>query len=121
MDCVLLLYFCFIFLIFIYLFRLFFFSKGLFFLLLLFCYFFFFYLYEYKNLTLVRAIYLRRIISTPRRFPSYLTLTLFLYFLLPSPVHPTGFSFCFFPGFLAIYILLSSNNNNYRVVIFMLI
>ena len=22
--------------------------------------------------------------------------------LLPSPVHPTGFSFCFFPGFLAI-------------------
>jgi len=26
--------------------------------------------------------------------------------------HPTGFSFYFFPGFLAIFILLSSNNNN---------
>ena len=32
--------------------------------------------------------------------------------LLPSPVHPIGFSFCFFLGFLAIFILLSSNNNN---------
>ena len=27
-----------------------------------------------------------------------------------SPVHPTWFSFCFFPGFLAILTLLSSNN-----------
>ena len=31
--------------------------------------------------------------------------------LLPSPVHPTGFLFYIFPGFLAIFILLSSNNN----------
>ena len=29
--------------------------------------------------------------------------------LLPSPVHNTGFSFCFFPGSLAIFILLSNN------------
>ena len=59
----------------------------------------------------------------------------FLFHLSPSPVHPTEFSFCFFPlpyhfylvvieqqhptgvsscffpGFLAIFILLSSNNN----------
>ena len=26
-------------------------------------------------------------------------------------VHPTGFPFCLLPGFLAIFILLSSNNN----------
>ena len=35
-----------------------------------------------------------------------------LFHLLPSPVYPTGFSFGFFPGFLAIFILLLSNNNN---------
>ena len=42
--------------------------------------------------------------------------------LSPSPVHPTRFSFCFFPGFLAIFILLSSNNNNRKrgsVVLFL--
>ena len=54
--------------------------------------------------------------STPRRFPSCLLLTLLLYaffyfHFLPSMGHPTGFSFCFFFGFLAIFILLSSNNN----------
>ena len=41
--------------------------------------------------------------STPKRFPSYLLLILllnFLFHLSPSPVHPTRFSFCFFPGFL---------------------
>ena len=32
--------------------------------------------------------------------------------LSPSPVHPTGSFFCFFPGFLAIFISLSWNNNN---------
>ena len=32
--------------------------------------------------------------------------------LLPSPVQPTRFSFCSFSGFLAIFIMLSSNNNN---------
>ena len=32
--------------------------------------------------------------------------------LLPSPVHRTRFSFCFFPGFLNIFILLSSKNKN---------
>ena len=49
-----------------------------------------------------------------RRFPSYLLCTLLLlpFHLLPSLVHPTGFSFCFFPGVLAIFTLLSSNNNN---------
>ena len=36
----------------------------------------------------------------------------FPFHLLPSPVHPTGSSFCFFPGFLAIFILLPSNNKN---------
>ena len=37
---------------------------------------------------------------------------IFPFHLLPSPVYPTGYSFCFFPGLLPIYILLSSNNNN---------
>ena len=32
--------------------------------------------------------------------------------LSPSAMHPTGFPFCFFPDFLAIFILLSSNSNN---------
>ena len=31
---------------------------------------------------------------------------------LPSPVHLTRVSFYFFPSFLAIFILMSSNNNN---------
>ena len=30
---------------------------------------------------------------------------IFPFHLLPSPVHPTGFFFCIFPGFLAIFIL----------------
>ena len=68
-----------------------------------------------KHLKLVRP-YLSRVTSssnsTPRRFPSYLLLTLLLYFLfifyLPRC---TLCSFCFFPAFLAIFILLSSNNN----------
>ena len=49
-----------------------------------------------------------------RRFSFYLlcTLLLFAFHLLPSPVHPTGFSFYFFPGFLAIFTLLSLNSNN---------
>ena len=60
---------------------------------------------------------LTRVTSPPklkyRRFPSYLFCTLLLlpFHLLPSPVHPTGFSFCMFPGFLAIFTLLWSNNN----------
>ena len=40
---------------------------------------------------------------------------IFPFHLLPSPVHPTGFFFCFFPGFLVIYTLLSSKNNSTRV------
>ena len=36
---------------------------------------------------------------------------IFSFHLFPSPVYPTGFFFCFFPGFLAIFILISSNNN----------
>ena len=46
-----------------------------------------------------------------RWIPSYLLCTLLLFplHLLPSPVHPTRFSFCFFfPGFLVIFSLLSS-------------
>jgi len=37
---------------------------------------------------------------------------IFPFHILPYPVHPTGFFFCFFPGLLTIFILLSSNNNN---------
>ena len=49
-----------------------------------------------------------------RRIPSYLLCTLLLYpfHLLPSPLHPTGFSFSFFLGFLAIFILLSSQQQS---------
>ena len=39
-------------------------------------------------------------------FPSHLS---------PSPVHATRFSFCFFPGILAIFILLPSNKNNNQI------
>ena len=35
---------------------------------------------------------------------------IFSFHILPSSVHPTGFSFCFFSSFLAIFILLPSNN-----------
>ena len=41
-----------------------------------------------------------------RRFPSYLLCTLILF---PFHLFPTGFFFYFFPGFLAIFTLLSSN------------
>ena len=44
-----------------------------------------------------------------RRFLSYLLLL--PSHLSPSPVHPTGFSLCFFPCFFAIFTLLSSNSN----------
>ena len=40
---------------------------------------------------------------------------IFPFHLLPTPVHPTRFSFCFFPGFLAIFIL-SSNNNQHSLI-----
>ena len=64
------------------------------------------------NLTRVTS----HLISTLRQFPSSLLLSLLLYFLfifsLP-PIHPTRFSFCSFPGFLATFILLSPNNNNH--------
>ena len=36
------------------------------------------------------------------------TFSYFRFIFLPYPVHPTGFSFYFFPGFLAIFTLLSS-------------
>ena len=53
--------------------------------------------------------------STTRRFPSYLLLTLLLYlliiFYLPRCTLP-DFFLDIFPGFLAIFILLSSDNNN---------
>ena len=40
---------------------------------------------------------------------------IFPFHLSTSPVHPIGFSFHFFPVFLVIFILLSSNNNNGKV------
>ena len=48
--------------------------------------------------------------SCYRQFPFYLLCTLLSYpfHLLPSPMHPTGFSLCFLPGFLATITLLSS-------------
>ena len=53
--------------------------------------------------------------SPPRRFPSYLLMTLSLYSLsisyFPRCTLPELF-FYFFPGFLAIFILFSSHNNN---------
>ena len=36
---------------------------------------------------------------------------IFHFHQLPSPVHTTGFFFYIFPNFLAMFILLSSNNN----------
>ena len=49
-----------------------------------------------------------------RRFLSYLFCIFLVYpfHLLPFPVHPAGFSTCFFSVFLVIFSLLSSNNNN---------
>ena len=37
--------------------------------------------------------------------------TFLLFHFSTSQVHPIGFPFCFFPGFLAIFTLLSSKNN----------
>ena len=68
---------------------------------------------------------------TSRRFPSYLlsiTKTvlillsvnpslIFLFRLLPSPVHLTGFSFYMFPDFLVIFILLSSTRLVLNIVL----
>ena len=45
-----------------------------------------------------------------RRIPTYLLCTI----LLPSPVHPTGFSFWFFPGFLAILPCYHRTTKNVR-------
>ena len=42
----------------------------------------------------------------------YIHSLIFVFLLLPSPVHLTWFSFNIFPNFLAIFILLSSNSNN---------
>ena len=50
---------------------------------------------------------LRNVTSPPNSTP-----LMFPFQLLSSLVHPTGFSFCFFPDFHAIFILFSSNNNN---------
>ena len=44
--------------------------------------------------------------------PSLNPSLLFTFHLFPSPLYPAGFSFCFFPGFLDTFILLSSNNDN---------
>ena len=54
-----------------------------------------------------------------RWFPSYLlcTLLLFPFHLLLFPVHPTGYSSCFFPGFLIMFAMLSSKNNKNKIVL----
>ena len=44
--------------------------------------------------------------ALPSLYPSLTSI-----YLLPSSVHPTRFPFCFFPDFLVIFTLLSSNNN----------
>ena len=41
---------------------------------------------------------------------------IFPFHLLPSPVHPTGFSFCFFPGFLAIFIVVSCQHEHSQTI-----
>ena len=50
-----------------------------------------------------------------RWFPSYLlcTFLLFPFYLLPSPVHPTGFSYCFFPDFITTTTKISSFRQTY--------
>ena len=49
----------------------------------------------------------KTVLVLPSLYPS----PIFPFHLSPSPVHPTEFSFCFFPAFLAIFILSSNNNN----------
>ena len=79
--------------------------------------------------TLSRSIYLYTNFHTPVKHSLYFILPsklksktvpvlpsldpsrIFHFRLLPSPVHLTGFFFCFFPGFLTIFVLLSLNNN----------
>ena len=63
-------------------------------------------LWKYCNITLIVMVYITLFASilNPCR--------IFTFHLLPSPVHPTGFSFYTFPGFLVIFLLLSWNNNN---------
>ena len=54
--------------------------------------------------------------TTPRRFqslPSPDPSLIFPFHPLPSSMHPSGFSFCFFPDFLAIFTLLLSYNNSW--------
>ena len=48
---------------------------------------------------------------------SVLPSLIFPIYLLPCPVHPTGFSFCFFPGFLAIFIfvVIEQQQHTYRL------
>ena len=43
--------------------------------------------------------------------PSLSPFLIFPFYLLPSPVHPTRFSLCFFPDFLVIFIFSSNKNN----------
>ena len=43
--------------------------------------------------------------------PSFDSSLIFPFHILPSTVHHTGFFICFFPGFLAIFIMSSSNNS----------
>ena len=48
--------------------------------------------------------------AVPAVLPSPDPTLIFPFHLLPSPVNPAEFSFCFFSGFLVIFILFSSNN-----------
>merc|ERR1719154_450452 len=58
--------------------------------------------------------------NTVSVLPSLDPSLIFPFLLLTSPAaHPTGFSFCFFPGFLAIFTLLSSSNNNNMMLVHM--
>ena len=60
-------------------------------------------------LTLVRVNLTRFPFKLNSTMVTNLPSLIFPFNLLPSPVHATGFSFCFFPGFLVIFILLSLN------------
>ena len=50
---------------------------------------------------------LNQAVIMPKKYTSLIS-----FHLLPFPVHPTGCSFCFFPGFLVIFILFLSSTTS---------